>query len=461
MSIYFSKDKLLDTPAETGSYLCLFPSISLKECGTQEHELKTIYDQYPDTSYYAQHASTGQRGKLGEYNRFPPKDQQPGILNLYIKVYPGSKAYPNDNNVLRIRNFGKVFKSLAEAQGISVLHLDIPSNIPSERQDYFTCLEDYITTCQLHGNNTAIFIHGKEVVKKEQVITKTKIRVRTQEPVQTPAPAPAPAPIQTYKLEFNQDSLSSVTLYEVDFMQTSGSVGSEPPNVQKNIGILSLFPAGWERITDDTILIKEAIKVQEKLNGVLGNKDIFPPTEDIFNAFAYLKEEPKVIILGQDPYHGPGQAHGLAFSVRKGIKIPPSLNTIYDALRNDDVAFQKPNHGCLTKWAEQGIIMLNATLSVEQKKPKSHVSIWSNFTDRLIQLLSMKYTGLVFVLWGNDAKKKKSLIAGTSHYVLEFNHPSPIMPNNTFATECKHFSQINKYLKNKGKTPIDWNLDLD
>lgn len=442
--------------SEPNSYICLFPSIGLKECGKFEHDLKTIYEKYPDIDYYTQHAaSVANRGVPGEYKIFlaKPAQQQPGILNMYVKVYPGTKAYPNDNSFLRLKNFANIFKNLATVQGINSLHLDIPTNVPSERQEYLICLEDYITTSKLHGNTPTIFIHGAAIQSKEQVVgrVKAKIMISAKTPDTVLAPTTRAEPV--YKLVYDDSQLNTTTLYEVDVVQ----IKSSNPSVQN--GVLLYFPDGWEKLTSDTKLIQEAIEVERKLKGILGNEDVFPPSCDIFNAFAFLREQPKVIILGQDPYHGPGQAHGLSFSVREGVSVPPSLRNVYTALENDDkVEFKRPKHGCLTKWAEQGVIMLNSSLTVEQKKPKSHLAIWTPFTDRLIQLLSTKYTDLVFVLWGGDAKKKSSLISGNSHEILEFNHPSPALPNNTFRTHCKHFGQINDFLTKKGKKPIDWNL---
>jgi uracil-DNA glycosylase len=459
MSIQFTDDKLPTELSEAESYICLFPSIGLKECGKYENELRALYDQYPFTDYYKQHASDlSNRGKPGTYIKYPPRADQPGILNLYVKVYPGTKAYPNDNSFLRIKNFSEIFKNLAEAQGISSLHLDIPSKVPSERQEYMVCLEDYITTCKLHDREPTIYIHGAAIEKKEQVVTKAKPKIKvSKQPaaksqIRAQATAAAVAVAPSYKLDHNTDA-EGVILYEVDFVQISTDI------CNTDNGVLQYFPVGWPLIVNDTKLIQEAIKVKIKLQGVIGEDNVFPSPDDIFNAFKYLKEKPKVVILGQDPYHAPGQAHGLAFSVQDGVKIPPSLRNIYNALENDDVEFKRPKHGCLTKWAEQGIIMLNASLTVEQKNPKSHLSIWTPFTDRLVQLLSIKYPGLIFVLWGGDAKKKQTLIQGNTHVILEFNHPSPAYPNNTFGTQCKHFSQINEHLLKKNKTPIDWMLD--
>ncbi len=188
------------------------------------------------------------------------------------------------------------------------------------------------------------------------------------------------------------------------------------------------------------------------------NKVIFPPGNLIFNAFNTTPfDRVKVVILGQDPYHNPGEAMGLCFSVPKGIRIPPSLQNIYKELR-DDVGAQIPNNGDLSRWAENGVFLLNAMLTVEKNKPGSHQSIgWQYFTDRVIQLLSEKKQGLVFMLWGNFARKKSGLIDSSRHLVLEAAHPSPLAQGAFFG--CRHFSKANAYLQEQGIAPVDWRLE--
>jgi uracil-DNA glycosylase len=193
---------------------------------------------------------------------------------------------------------------------------------------------------------------------------------------------------------------------------------------------------------------------QEKKAG----KVIYPPGPDIFSAFSHTPfSKVKVLLLGQDPYHGAGQAHGLCFSVRKGIKPPPSLQNIYKELQQD-VGFNPPTHGELTKWAEQGVFMLNASLTVEEGKPMSHSQIgWALFTDHIIELLSREKKGLVFLLWGRFAQEKAKLINEQQHCILKAAHPSPFSAYNGFFG-CKHFSQTNDYLISHGHPPIDWQI---
>lgn len=226
-------------------------------------------------------------------------------------------------------------------------------------------------------------------------------------------------------------------------------------------GILKYFPhdTRWTFLFSDRKLIDLAIKIDGSIGDIIGNHNIYPPSEDIFNAFTYMKSEPKVVLIGQDPYHGRGQAHGLSFSVKRDIRVPPSLKNIYKAMVADDnidPKFTIPSHGCLTSWTEQGVILLNSSLTVKHGEAGSHVDKWMPFTDRLIELISSNHNNLVFMLWGNKAKSKKKFIKG-EHMILEYGHPSP-MSRNDFAKNCKHFSQANSYLTSHNKDPIDWSL---
>ncbi len=188
-------------------------------------------------------------------------------------------------------------------------------------------------------------------------------------------------------------------------------------------------------------------------------KTIYPAKNDTFNSLQHTPfEKVKVIIIGQDPYHGPGQAHGLCFSVRPGVPLPPSLINIFNELQND-LGIAKPSHGCLEKWAKQGVLLLNAVLSVEAGNPGSHANIgWERFTDRIIRELNDRKDHLVFLLWGAYAQKKCSVIDRSRHHVLEAPHPSPLSASRGFFG-CKHFSQTNKLLKAAGQDEIDWSLD--
>jgi uracil-DNA glycosylase len=188
-------------------------------------------------------------------------------------------------------------------------------------------------------------------------------------------------------------------------------------------------------------------------------KTIYPPSEDVFNAFNLTElDTVKVVILGQDPYHGPNQAHGLCFSVLPHVKTPPSLVNIYKELASDISELTIPPHGCLQSWAEQGVLLLNTVLTVEQGQAHSHAKIgWERFTDTVIQQLSDHCDGLVFLLWGSHAQKKGEVIDTQKHHVLSAPHPSPLSAYRGFLG-CKHFSRTNDLLKQQGQSSINWQV---
>ncbi len=186
---------------------------------------------------------------------------------------------------------------------------------------------------------------------------------------------------------------------------------------------------------------------------------IYPQGPQIFSAFNLTPfEKVSVVLLGQDPYHGPGQAHGLCFSVPQGIAPPPSLINIFKELKSD-LGIPFPGHGNLTGWARQGVLLLNATLTVRANQAGSHQKKgWETFTDKVIETLSMKRKKLVFLLWGNYAQQKSALIDSGKHLILKSVHPSPLAASRGFFG-CRHFSRTNEYLEKNGKEPIDWNLN--
>ena len=188
-------------------------------------------------------------------------------------------------------------------------------------------------------------------------------------------------------------------------------------------------------------------------------KVIYPPQQDVFNALKYTPlESVKVVILGQDPYHGPDQAHGLCFSVLPGVKTPPSLVNIYKELAADIDGFVIPKHGTLTRWAEQGVLLLNTVLTVEQGKAHSHAKWgWETFTDAVIDAVNRHQQGVVFLLWGSHAQKKGMHIDTSKHHVLSAPHPSPLSAHRGFLG-CKHFSQTNQLLSSQNKSPINWQV---
>lgn len=204
----------------------------------------------------------------------------------------------------------------------------------------------------------------------------------------------------------------------------------------------------------------------EIMNYVAGErasgKTIYPPKEQVFSAFKATEfDQVKVVILGQDPYHGPNQAHGLCFSVQPGVKTPPSLVNMYKELAQSIPDFKIPQHGYLQSWAEQGVLLLNTVLTVEQGKAHSHANIgWERFTDKVVQTLNQENEGIVFLLWGSHAKKKGQSIDRNRHYVLTAPHPSPLSAHRGFFG-CNHFVRTNELLVADGKQPIDWHLPAE
>lgn len=200
-------------------------------------------------------------------------------------------------------------------------------------------------------------------------------------------------------------------------------------------------------------------KLFQTVNEEYRTRQIFPPADDIFNAFHLTPlHEVKVVILGQDPYHGTGQAHGLCFSVRPGVEIPPSLVNIYKEL-HDDLGCSIPNHGCLTKWAKQGVLLLNTVLTVRAHQANSHKGIgWEEFTDAAIRKLNEQDRPIVFILWGRPAQAKKTMLHNPKHLILEAPHPSPLSAYRGFFGS-RPFSQANRFLEAQGIEPIDWQID--
>ena len=213
----------------------------------------------------------------------------------------------------------------------------------------------------------------------------------------------------------------------------------------------------WKEVLKDEFLSPYFADIKENFLNAKRNGIVYPPNDLIFNAFNLTPfHAVKVVILGQDPYHGAKQAMGLSFSVPRGVRVPPSLANIYKEIY-DDIGVREPNSGDLTYWAKQGILLLNATLSVSAGQANSHANFgWQIFTDAAIKILSRNQANLVFLLWGNPAKAKIPLIDTNKHLVLTAAHPSPLARGAFFG--CRHFSKTNEYLLANGLEPIDWDL---
>ncbi|MBR2405156.1 MAG: uracil-DNA glycosylase [Clostridia bacterium] len=219
------------------------------------------------------------------------------------------------------------------------------------------------------------------------------------------------------------------------------------------------FGNSWDEILKDEFNEPYYLKLREFLKSEYSSKSIFPDMYDIYNAFRYTDyNDVKVVILGQDPYHGEGEAHGLAFSVKPGIAIPPSLRNIYKELQNS-LGCYIPNNGYLEKWARQGVLLLNTALTVVKDSPNSHRGIgWELFTDKVIKLLNSREQSVIFLLWGSNAKSKSMLIDQSRHFVFMSVHPSPLSANRGFFG-CNHFRLVNEKLSELGKEPIDWQIE--
>lgn len=200
------------------------------------------------------------------------------------------------------------------------------------------------------------------------------------------------------------------------------------------------------------------LKIREFLKQEYSTHVVYPDMYDLYNCFRFTPfSDVKAVLLGQDPYHNEGQAHGLCFSVRDGVAKPPSLENMFKELK-EDLGYEPPKSGDLTKWAREGVLLMNTALTVRAHQANSHANCgWSWFTDSVISLLSERKENLVFLLWGGNARKKVPLIDRSKHLVLECAHPSPLSAYNGFFG-CRHFSKTNAYLAEHGKTPIDWNL---
>ncbi len=214
----------------------------------------------------------------------------------------------------------------------------------------------------------------------------------------------------------------------------------------------------WDGILTGEFEKPYYLKLKEFLTHEYKTKVIYPDKYNIFNALKLTPyEEVKVVILGQDPYHGPGQAHGLSFSVQPGVKTPPSLQNMYKELR-DDLGCFIPNNGYLVSWAQQGVLLLNTVLTVEAGKANSHRKKgWENFTDEVIRKLNERDKPIVFLLWGNNAKEKMNIITNPNHFILTTVHPSPLSATRGFMG-CKHFSKTNEILKELGEKEINWQI---
>jgi uracil-DNA glycosylase len=222
---------------------------------------------------------------------------------------------------------------------------------------------------------------------------------------------------------------------------------------------MQILKNDWQELLEDEFQKDYYLKLRQFLISEYRTKAVYPDMHDIFNALHYTEyKNVKVVILGQDPYHGPNQAHGLSFSVKPGVQAPPSLENIYKEL-NSDLGCYIPNNGYLKKWADQGVMLLNTVLTVRAGQANSHQNAgWEQFTDRVISLLNGREEPIVFILWGRNAQSKLSIINNPRHYIIKSVHPSPLSAYNGFFGS-KPFSKANNFLASLGREPIDWQIE--
>ncbi|KAB3530545.1 uracil-DNA glycosylase [Alkaliphilus serpentinus] len=222
---------------------------------------------------------------------------------------------------------------------------------------------------------------------------------------------------------------------------------------------MTILKNDWQQLLEEEFKKDYYLKLRQALVKEYKEHPIYPDKYDIFNALHYTAyKDTKAVILGQDPYHGPGQAHGLSFSVKPGIKQPPSLQNIFKELQ-EDLGYSIPNNGYLVKWAQEGVLLLNTVLTVRQSQPNSHKDLgWQIFTDRIISLLNERENPVVFILWGKNAHDKEGIITNKHHYIIKSPHPSPFSVYRGFYGS-KPFSKTNSFLKKQGFREIDWQIE--
>lgn len=222
---------------------------------------------------------------------------------------------------------------------------------------------------------------------------------------------------------------------------------------------MQILKNNWNSLLEDELKKDYYLSLRKFLIHEYKNQTIYPDKYDIFNALHYTNyKDVKVVILGQDPYHGPNQAHGLSFSVKPGVPAPPSLMNIYKEL-NSDLGCSIPNNGYLKKWSDQGVMLLNTALTVREGQANSHHNMgWEHFTDRIISLLNEREDPIVFILWGSNAQSKLNIINNSRHYIIKSVHPSPLSAHRGFFGS-KPFSKANDFLTSIGKVPIDWQIE--
>ena len=444
----------------TEKYICCIACCTEKNINAKkEPNLAKLFLELPYANVYAKHKQTGKKWKPGTFEIMT--GDGPNVIVIFSRMYSGVSCLPGDDEGKRKMWFEKALNSLTTYTDLESIAFDegigyLDGN--GSKEEYNHLISDFSKIYELRNKiklEIGLYSNNDQVNPKKKVFSFKK--KQNTEKLDNNV-------IQEKHLGMvNKPVISELVFYETDFFKYKLKKDDSKKQKQQTSILRSIpFDQSWKWILLDAQASKYLSDVESKLGDVLLEKDTFPVKEEIFEAFNVCPyNKLKVVILGQDPYPTRGNAHGLSFSVKPGVKVPRSLTNIYSAIVNDEGVpdFIKPKHGNLVKWAEQGVLLLNSGLTVKEGSTNCgcHVSIWSKFTDRIIQLISEKTNNVTFVLWGAKAKSKAKLINQSKHMIFEYHHPTA-RNNNTFASSCKHFGEINTYLKSHKRSPIDWSL---
>lgn len=461
-----------------------------------EPQVSALYDKYPHMNIYKDRKATGKKGKPGTIEIKGNGNTERFVISVMSQFYAGSNNFPNDNSQKRQQWFKKALDQISVLNHLdsiaidgqmfdSVIFSQTEPGISKEIQAYIEMIDDFDKTLQLKTGQNQVTINIYNLKNKPDMsgirpitTVKTPNKVETKTKVESESKAQNQPLSAVYVRLDNLDKdmvLSIDNFRHLDIVssiqtpqtsqelqqhgetQTSKSAQGKIANEPFLVSRLPEQIPEWHNIFMDAFIQKQLLAIDKDFAD--GNiTDFYPPKELVFNAFQKTPfNQIKIVILGQDCYHGPGEAMGLSFSVPPTVKVPPSLLNIYKELSTDIVGYKTPAHGDLTSWAEQGVLLLNSALTVAPKSPGSHLKIWSKLTDRIIELISQKSVNpIIFMLWGLPAKKKQNLINTEKHVILEAAHPSPLAANKGGWFGNHHFSTANKKLIELNMTPINW-----
>jgi len=459
MPLFEKKGSILDADEDL---LCFSCSVSEKQLIAQKMpNLVNVYAKYPYANVYKIYKETGNKFRTGSI-KVCGSGAEKQVVALFTQFYSGLSFMPNDTVEKREKWFQNSLQQLSQLPKLDSLAFDYGNLVVDcgySAHQIKQYLEDFCDTYQLHKNReiTIILYRDPKVATPPASKKRGDIDVGRKKPASLRPKAKPVVKKSTDQLDLKRVKTMETVFNIDDFCkyQIVDEFGDDRPDVTQ----LATDPS-WSWLFSDSSIQGHLHNINKKLGMTIYEDDTFPVADEIFNAFNYChSDQLSVVILGQDPYPTRGNAHGLSFSAKKDMKIPKSLHNIYAALVNDeDIDFVKPKHPCLVDWAKQGVLLLNAALTVKESKPGEHLNIWTPLTDRMIELISQKKQHVVFILWGLKAKNKKKLIDSSKHCILEFNHPSSRVAGNSFGKSCKNFSETNAYLTKVGKKPIDWQI---